>query len=79
MSEIALAGINTFGTTSPKADVSSEDPVLEIPVSEFQHILEDLTMTYNAVAELASITGNHDLMIARNNLANRARTLRGVV
>jgi len=52
MSEIALAGINTFGTTSPKADVSpSKEPILEIPLSEFKSILSDLTLTFNLLSE----------------------------
>jgi hypothetical protein len=52
MSEIALARINTFGTTSPKADfVPPEDPILEIPLSEFQLLLKELATTYNQIAE----------------------------
>jgi hypothetical protein len=53
MLEIALARINTFGTTSPKADfVPPEDPILEIPLSEYQALLNELTTTYNLVAEM---------------------------
>ena len=49
--EVANAGINSFGNQPPKTSVSlSEDPVLEIPLSEFKHILEDLTLTYNLIA-----------------------------
>jgi len=45
--------INTFGSTSPKADfVPPDDPILEIPVSEFQGLLNELTTTYNLVAEM---------------------------
>ena len=52
MSEIALAKINSFAHVAQQAEVSpSEDPVLEIPLSEFQAILKDLTLTYNLVAE----------------------------
>ena len=44
--------INTFGTRSPKADfVQPEDPVLEIPISEFQGLLKELATTYNQLAE----------------------------
>ena len=51
MIEVANAGINSFGNQLPKTSVSlSEDPVLEIPLSEFKHILEDLTLTYNLIA-----------------------------
>jgi hypothetical protein len=52
MTEIALARINTFGSRSPKADfVSPDDPILEIPLSEFQNLLKDLVITYNQLAE----------------------------
>ena len=49
---VATENISTFGNM-PKADFvqPSEDPILEIPLSEFKHILEDLTVTYNLVAE----------------------------
>jgi hypothetical protein len=58
MSEIASARINTFGTTSPKADfVPPEDPVLEIPVSEFQSLLKELADTYNQIAETVRDAG----------------------
>ena len=35
-----------------QADVQPEDPILEIPVSEFQGLLNELTTTYNMVAEM---------------------------
>jgi hypothetical protein len=70
MIKVATA-INTFGP-SPKADsVSPDDLILEIPLSEFQNILKDLTLIYNQMAEtvrdsgilrgreLARITENH--------------------
>jgi hypothetical protein len=52
MSEIALARINTFGSKPPKSEfVPPNDPILEIPLSEFQNILKDLTLIYNQMAE----------------------------
>lgn len=58
MSEIALARINTFGTTSPKADfVPPEDPILEIPLSEYQALLKELATTYNQIAEVVRDAG----------------------
>ena len=57
MSEIANARINTFGP-SPKDDiVSHDDPILEIPLSEFQHVLEDLVSVYNQMAEVVRDAG----------------------
>jgi hypothetical protein len=51
MSEIANARINTFGT-SPKADIAPpDDPILEIPLSEFQGLLEEMVLTHNQIAE----------------------------
>ena len=53
MSEIALASINKFAHVAQQADVQPEEPIiLEIPVSEFQGLLNELTTTYNVVAEM---------------------------
>lgn len=57
MDNVALAGINSFGP-SPKADsVSSDDPILEIPLSELQGLLNEMTLTYNQVAVTISDAG----------------------
>ena len=51
MSEIASARINTFGI-SPKVDIAPpDDPILEIPLSEFQGLLEEMVLTHNQIAE----------------------------
>ena len=57
MSEIASARINTFGT-SPKADiVPPDDPILEIPLSELQSLLDEMTLTYNQMTEVVRDAG----------------------
>jgi hypothetical protein len=57
MSEIASARINTFGT-SPKVDfVPPSDPVLEIPSSELQSLLNEMVLTHNELAELVRDAG----------------------
>jgi hypothetical protein len=57
MNNVANARINTFGT-SPKADiVPPDDPILEIPFSEFQHVLDDMVSVYNQMAELVKDAG----------------------
>jgi hypothetical protein len=57
MSEIASAKINSFGK-SPKADiVPPDDPILEIPLSEFQGLLEEMVLTHNQIAEMIRDTG----------------------
>ena len=57
MSEIANARINTFGT-SPKADiVPPDDPILEIPLSEMQSLLEEMVLTHNQIAEMIRDAG----------------------
>ena len=64
MSEIANARINSFAHVAQQAKVSPEDPILEIPVSEFQGLLNELTTTYNLVAEMvrdASILRGREL------------------
>jgi len=57
MSEIALAKINSFAHVAQQADVSPEEPILEIPVSEFQHLLKELATTYNQIAEAVRDAG----------------------
>ena len=57
MLEIALAKINSFAHTSQQADVSPEEPILEIPLSEFQHLLKELATTYNQIAEAVRDAG----------------------
>ena len=52
MSEIALAKINSFAHVAQQADVPPEDPILEIPLSEFQGLLNELATTYNQMAEM---------------------------
>jgi len=44
---------------SPKANFEppSEDHILEIPLSEFQHVLEDLVSVYNQLAETVRDAG----------------------
>jgi hypothetical protein len=80
MTEVASARINTFGT-SPKADLvsRSEDHILEIPLYEFQNVLEDLVSVYNQMAEivrdagiirgreLARLTENHSRALKAEN------------
>jgi len=57
MTEIALAKINSFGT-SPKADfVPPDDPILEFPLSEFQGLLEEMVLTHNQIAEMIRDAG----------------------
>lgn len=70
MIEIAPA-LNRFASASQADPVSPDDPILEIPLSEFQHVLEDLVSVYNQIAEvvrdagilrgreLARLTGSH--------------------
>jgi hypothetical protein len=57
MIDIALAKINSFGK-SPKADiVPPDDPILEIPFSEFQGLLEEMVLTHNQIAEMIRDAG----------------------
>lgn len=58
MSNLANAGINTFGTTSPKADFEPPDePILEIPLSELQGLLNEMVLTHNQMAEAVRDAG----------------------
>jgi hypothetical protein len=57
MDNVASARINTFGT-SPKANiVPPDDPILEIPLSEFQGLLEEMVLTHNQIAEMIRDAG----------------------
>ena len=49
---VATESIYGFAHEAQQAEVSPEDPILEIPVSEFQGLLNELTTTYNMVAEM---------------------------
>ena len=51
MSNVVNTRIKAFGT-SLKADiVPPDDPILEIPLSEFQGLLEEMVLTHNQMAE----------------------------
>ena len=57
MSEIVNTRIKAFGT-SPKANiVPPVDPILEIPFSEFQGLLEEMVLTHNQIAEMIRDAG----------------------
>ena len=57
MSEIASARINTFGTLTKADNASLDDPILEIPLSEFQGLLEEMVLTHNQIAEMVRDAG----------------------
>ena len=55
---LANAGIKTLPLMAEQANESpSEDLVLEIPLSEFQHLLKELVTTYNQMAEVVRDAG----------------------
>lgn len=57
MSNVANASINTFGI-SPKVDfVPPDDPILEIPLSELQGLLNEMVLTHNQIAETVRDAG----------------------
>ena len=57
MSEVVNTRIKAFGT-SPKADIAPpDDPILEIPLSEFQSLLEEMVLTHNQIAEMIRDAG----------------------
>jgi hypothetical protein len=58
MSNVANARINSFAPRASQFDFAPpEDPILEIPLSEFQHVLEDLVSVYNQMAEAVRDAG----------------------
>jgi hypothetical protein len=57
MSEVVNTRIKAFGT-SPKVDiVQPDDPILEIPLSEFQGLLDEMVLTHNQIAEMIRDAG----------------------
>jgi len=55
---VATESINNFAYVAKQApDVQPEDPILEIPLSEFQHLLKELATTYNQIAETVRDAG----------------------
>ena len=57
MTDVVNTRIKAFGT-SPKADiVPPDDPILEIPLSEFQGLLEEMVLTHNQIAEMIRDAG----------------------
>jgi len=57
MTDVVNTRIKAFGT-SPKDDiVPPGDPILEIPLSEFQGLLEEMVLTHNQIAEMIRDVG----------------------
>jgi hypothetical protein len=58
MNNVANASINTFGSKPPKAEfVPPDDPILEIPASELQGLLNEMILTHNQIAETVRDAG----------------------
>jgi hypothetical protein len=57
MTDVVNTRIKAFGI-SPKADfVQPDDPILEIPLSEMQSLLEEMVLTHNQMAEIIRDAG----------------------
>ena len=56
MIEVAKA-INTFGISAKADIVPPEYPILEIPASELQSLLDEMVLTHNELAELVRDSG----------------------
>ncbi len=57
MSEIANASINSFAPTFAVSAVQPDDPILEIPASELQGLLNEMVLTHNQLADLVRDSG----------------------
>jgi hypothetical protein len=58
MDKVALAKINSFASTATRAGiVPPDDPILEIPASELQGLLNEMVLTYNQIAETVRDAG----------------------
>jgi hypothetical protein len=76
---LADARINNLRTLSKANFVPQDDPVLEISLSEFQHVLEDLVSVYNQLAETvrdAGITRGRELARLTEDHARAIKTER---
>jgi hypothetical protein len=56
MIEVATA-INSFASHAQADIVPPDDPILEIPLSEFQGLLEEMVLTHNQIAEMIRDAG----------------------
>jgi len=57
MNNVALSRVNIF-RPSPKACTATlDDPILEIPLSEIEGILNEMVLTYNQIAETIKDAG----------------------
>jgi hypothetical protein len=57
MSNVALAEINSFASTTTRTDVPPDDPILEFPASEIQLVLKEAADLFNQAAELVRDAG----------------------
>lgn len=58
MDKVASANINTFGQgVHPRHVPPVDEPVLEIPLSELQSLLNELLLTHNQMAEMVGDAG----------------------
>jgi hypothetical protein len=56
MIEVATA-INSFASQAKQVNVPPDDPILEIPASELQSLLNEMVLTHNELAELVRDAG----------------------
>jgi hypothetical protein len=57
MIDVVNTRIKAFGTSSKADIVPPDDPILEIPLSEFQGLLEEMVLTHNQIAEMIRDAG----------------------
>ena len=57
MEVVDTAQINSFASAPQNRFVPSDDPILEIPVSELQGLLNEMVLTYNQMAEMVRDAG----------------------
>ena len=57
MIDVVGTRIKAFGISPKDGFVSPDDPILEIPLSEFQGLLEEMVLTHNQIAEMIRDAG----------------------